>query len=463
MGEDPDAEPEPETSDGEMIPAASTSVDDGPKEPDLEGKTDRATKLLLGLLREYDRTPGQAKADSIKAEIDRTVQRLEDPPTPSPGSVVVSCADLLEALKLSPTSKTDRKLEGHVRVCCEPAQIVVWASKDRLASKFPVRATATDSFQLVAPAARIQKALSANLKAKRGKYATLSRNGNGETMSLAVQMGTLDFACWVKSEHPSFDDVLANAKSVATVYASNLIEVLKYAKDFAGGDDQAHPEQNAIECRDGVIQAMSGVHAAKAKVPGLKGCNLRVHRKDVPDIVRFLRSCGKVELLEDDNHLVVRRHGGACLIVQRPESQPPRLGTPPDEDQHRWALNKQDILAGLPVLEAGADRWDGKLRLLCQHNGVVTMAMRTPSQEWISLRIGHRVAPENGEEQPPVEAFLVHKDSFRNALRAMPGGAPVVGINKSGKGGYVRFLREDGGAEHWTVVAWLKGLEGDDC
>jgi len=335
-----------------------------------------------------------------------------------------------------------------------------------------------------------------------------------KTVEARATKGAQQFDSLDPTKFPSWDEVVGKSTVTGTLPASLLYSILDYAKDFVGDDETKHAEQTVVECRKGkytlpkknpddkdekpveidvgIVYAMDGMHAVQIKSPLLKDCTMRIHGKDLKGILAFLATLknGMVDLLEDlpadggePTTLFLRPHPDAVRSLHlsvygenRFTTPFPELGSPGPADHYSWSFPKEDALAALPFLEAGAAEKDKKVRL-AQHDDVVQMSMRTPRGVWVPLEIPS-AAPVKVEDAPdlPSDGFMVNKDSFKAALKSMPGETPQVGVNKHGRGGYLRFTREEGpngeillggklnGVEveadkrtiYLTVVAWVK-------
>ena len=320
----------------------------------------------------------------------------------------------------------------------------------------------------------------------------------------AQQFNSLD-----PSKFPSWEKSFAKSTVTATMPASLLYSILNYAKDFVSDDDTKHPEQTVVECRKkkitlpkknpndkdekpaeidvGVVYAMDGMHAVQIRCPALKDSTFRIHGKDLKGIVSFLASIKEypVELLEDippkdappgsePTTLILRQlrtdEKPTSFYGENRFTTPfPSLGLPGSTDHYLWTLPKEEVTGWVITnCEAGAENKDTKLRIV-REGDVIKMAIKNPppSSAWIPYEITTdpevKVTDLDPEAADPpalaADGFMVNKNSFRAALKSMPGDNPRFGVNKLGRGGYLRFVREEGPNGEILTEGKLDGVE----
>ena len=315
-----------------------------------------------------------------------------------------------------------------------------------------------DGQAFTAPAWRVREWLAAignndeeiSLVHEKGATKALSKRGSGK-------FGSLD-----PKGFPIVDDTLRDAVDVGSMDATRLTGVLSYARQFVSDQETRHPPLVAVECREGILNATDSVGVVMVSSPILAKSGLRVHGKDVTQLLSFLSLKGseEISLLEHPSLLVVRRADNHFIGIAKWIHEFPKLKIKKDEPPRCWfSVPTADLTVAIKYLGAFAKKDDNNLHIRFD-DGQVFLSVDSASgdEERAEQPIpcvehdGMNLLAEDGYSE-----FMVSKRYVNILAAAATEGAPLrFGINWVKNNGYITVTRESNGDEFFTLVVWTR-------
>lgn len=288
--------------------------------------------------------------------------------------------------------------------------------------------------------------------------------------------GTVKFQSLDPSQFAYWDKTLAEVETSTKVHAKRLQAALSHVKLFISDKDTTMPKLAVTEIKSGLLQAtdkgaLAVVALQDRKSPDedpeavLKESSLRVHGKDLGQVLAFLNQSGteEVEVKEHDRCLFLVRHDGGVLSVGRPTHAFPDINLDVEEnDPHFWDLSKEEVLSAIGSLAASASREDTRLTFNQIEPGVVGMSMTSTSGDVVTMRIDTEESGSVEDATPiPEKGFDVAYPYLLKLLGQWKsdtirfGIYPQVDKNGKSKGGWVLFRESREDDSFLTLLVWL--------
>ena len=300
------------------------------------------------------------------------------------------------------------------------------------------------------------------------KALTIEFDGSQVSVQSSEGIATLptkDPVKWLR-----WDKSFKEAKHTVTMPAARLAEALKYASKFTADDNSKNLGLCLCEAMEGIIYATDKMSAAMLTVEGLDKSAMRIHSKDMSNILGFLSSIkDDVEILEHEKAVFFRRGDGAIYGETRFDAVIPKFKRPSDQDHYTWTVRKKDLERGIQFLAFAAEEKDDRLHFdRPDSDGPVKMSMLSKTKTMASWDI-EVLASESQDDAPPFpdKGFVVSPFNLVEVLKLWKEDEATFGLNvrfdKDGnyKGGYIRFVSKkytddkgEGGDEYLSIVAW---------
>ena len=278
--------------------------------------------------------------------------------------------------------------------------------------------------------------------------------------------GSVKFQSLDPEGFPYWDDTLGDTATGTTIAAKRLQGALSHVKLFISDKDTTTPKLAVTEILNESLQATDKGALAVVTIGDLKTSNLRIHGKDLGQVLAFLGGCGDeaVEVKEHDRCLFLVRQNGGLLSVGRPHHAFPdiALDKKPD-DPHWWSVKTDELQSAINALSASASKEDTRLNFAL-NDGMVGLSMTSASGDRVtlSLEAQERGSLENAPVGMPEAGFDIAYPYLLKLLGQCRDETIKFGLNpqldkKSGKpkGGWVRFREDRGGDDYLTLLVWL--------
>jgi len=286
------------------------------------------------------------------------------------------------------------------------------------------------------------------------------------TVKATSPKGAVKFQSLDPSQFPYWDETLADTPAGMSLPAKRLQGALSHVKLFISDKDTTTPKLAVTEILNESLQATDKGALAVVTIDDLKSSNLRVHGKDLGQVLAFLSSCGDkaVEVREHDRCLFLVRQDGGILSVGRPHHAFPdiALDKKPD-DPHWWSVKTEELQSAINALSASASKEDPRLNFALD-GAMVALSMTSASGERVTM---HLEAQEHGSldgapVDMPGEGFDIAYPYLLKLLSQWREDTIKFGLNpqldkktKKPKGGWVRFREDRDGDDYLTLLVWL--------
>ena len=294
--------------------------------------------------------------------------------------------------------------------------------------------------------------------------------------------GSVKFSSLDPASFPFWDDQFDETDEGVKITAKRFHAALSHSKMFISDKDTTTPKLAVTEITNTRLQstdrgALAVVTLRQSKTetdgdgnetktyePEMKDSNLRIHGKDLSQVLSFLSTCGDeaVEIREHDRCLFSMREDGSVLNVGRPRHSFPELGLDDQEgDPHSWEVRTSDLKSGILALVASAAREDRKINFSFK-DGMVLMCMKSSSGSTNTLHmeaLSH--STQDGANDMPEDGFDVAYPYLLSVLSQHKGDTITFGLNPQvddkGKhrGGWTRFREVRGDDDFLTLLVWL--------
>jgi DNA polymerase III sliding clamp (beta) subunit (PCNA family) len=286
------------------------------------------------------------------------------------------------------------------------------------------------------------------------------------TVKATSPKGSVKFQSLDPSQFPYWDETLGDTPDGTSIAAKRLHAALSHVKLFISDKDTTTPKLAVTEILNESLQATDKGALAVVTIGDLKSSNLRIHGKDLGQVLAFLGACGEdpVEIKEHDRCLFLLRQDGGLLSVGRPHHAFPdiALDKKPD-DPHWWSVKTEELQSAINALSASASKEDTRLNFSLE-GGMVGLSMTSASGDRVTLSLeaqGH-----GSTEDPPVEmpggGFDIAYPYLLKLLGQCRDETIKFGLNpqldkktSKPKGGWVRFREDRDGDDYLTLLVWL--------
>lgn len=296
--------------------------------------------------------------------------------------------------------------------------------------------------------------------------APLSLGFEDGTVKATSPKGSVKFQSLDPKQFPFWDETFGDAESGISINAKRLQAALKHVKLFISDKDTTTPKLAVTEITNESLQATDKGALAVVTVGELATSNLRLHGKDLGQVLSFLGACGDeaVELKEHKQCLFIVRQDGGVLSVGRPHHAFPdiQLDKKPG-DPHWWSLKTDELGSAITALSASASKEDTRLNFNLEKN-MVSLSMMSASGEKVTLHLEtiEHASDEKAEVPLPESGFDIAYPYLLKLIGQYRGETIRFGLNpqvdkKSGKpkGGWVRFREDREGDDYLTLLVWL--------
>lgn len=364
----------------------------------------------------------------------------------------------------------------------ESNTVEVLSNNNRIGCSMPIQAAkvtrSDDHSAFTVESWRLNKWISAiedcvvTLEFKEGIVKATSPKGSVKFQSLDPE----HFSYW--------DETLGEVEKSSTISAKRLQSALGHVKMFISDKDTTQPKLAATELRNSALQATDKGALAVAVIKDLSESRLRIHGKDLSQVMSFLGQSGEevVELKEHDRCLFIVRHDGGVLSVGRPPQPFPDISIDMGEnDPHYWNLDKDEMVSAINSLVASASREDTRINFNMKKEGIVSLTMTSASGDKVTMNLEtqRQTLPGKTDDDEPI--VLAGHGSLEGAnpvpergfdlaypylLRLLGqwksdlirlGISPQVDAETGkSKGGWVRCREIRGQDDYLTLLVWLK-------
>lgn len=278
--------------------------------------------------------------------------------------------------------------------------------------------------------------------------------------------GTVTFASLDPSQFPYWDEALESVSGGTKISAKRLHAALSHVRLFISDKDTTTPRIAVTEIRKESLQATDGGALTVITVPDLAKSNLRIHGRDLGQVLSFLGAAGEdsVECREHDRCLFLVRDDGGVLSVGRPHHAFPEIALHKEPDDPYWWVVKTEALErAIKSLEACASDEDTRMNFNLK-DGMVTVAMTSAVSDRNTLHLEalEHGSAEEAEVPMPEEGFDIAYPYLLKLLGKTKSETIRFGLNpnkdkKTGKqkGGWVRFREDRDGDDYLTLLVWL--------
>lgn len=294
--------------------------------------------------------------------------------------------------------------------------------------------------------------------------------------------GSVKFQSLDPEQFSYWDKTLGETGTSTMISAKRLQIALSHVKLFISDKDTTQPKLGVTEIKKAALQATDKGALALVALAGLDDSNIRIHGKDLTQVLAFLSQSGDhdIEIKEHDRCLFLVRHDGGVLSVGRPPHAFPDINIDRDgEDPHYWDLHKEDVVSSINALAASASKEDTRVTFTVPKEGIIGISMMSTSGEEVSMHLetqshtipstkegeADTIVPGWGaqEDAPeiPKEGFGIAYPYLIKLLGQWKNDVIRFGINPQvdskgkSKGGWVRFREDRDGDDFLTLLVWL--------
>lgn len=286
------------------------------------------------------------------------------------------------------------------------------------------------------------------------------------TVKATSPKGSVKFQSLDAAQFPFWDTTFSETSDGTTINAKRLQSALSHVKLFISDKDTTTPKLAVTEVLNESLQATDKGALAVVTIDELKTSNLRIHGKDLGQVLSFLGTCGddSVDIKEHERCLFIVRQDGGILSVGRPHHAFPdiQLDKKPD-DPHWWSVQKDGLQSAINGLASSASKEDTRLNFHLEGD-MIGLSMTSASGEKVTLHldaIEHGSAEDAKIDMPP-DGFDIAYPYLLKLLGQHKNDVVKFGLNpqldkktKKPKGGWVRFREDRDGDDYLTLLVWL--------
>ena len=278
--------------------------------------------------------------------------------------------------------------------------------------------------------------------------------------------GSVKFQSLDPEQFPYWDETLTETSKSTPVNAKRLQAALSHVRLFISDKDTTTPKLAVTEIKNESLQATDKGALAVVTLPELKESNLRIHGKDLGQVVSFLGTCGDepIEVKEHDRCLFLVRPDGGTLSVGRPHHAFPdiQLDKKPD-DPHFWVLKTADLQSAINALAASASKEDTRLNFKLDGDEVL-LSMKAASGDSVEMHLEALEKGTLGDDPTPMpeDGFGISYPYLLKLLGRYRSETIKFGLNPQAdektnkvRGGWVRFREDRDGDDYLTLLVWL--------
>jgi len=278
--------------------------------------------------------------------------------------------------------------------------------------------------------------------------------------------GSVKFQSLDPSEFPHWEEALAESPAGTAIAARRLHAALSHVKLFISDKDTTTPKLAVTEILNESLQATDKGALGVVTIDELAKSNLRIHGKDLGQVLSFLAACGddEVQVREHERCLFLVRQDEGVMSVGRPHHAFPdiKLDKKPD-DPHHWTIKTAELRMAINALAASAAREDTRLSFGIDRNMVgLTMTSASGDRVTLHLEAQDQSSGEDAEVPLPESGFDIAYPYLLKLLGQYQAETIKFGLNPqvdqaTGKprGGWVRFREDRGGDDYLTLLVWL--------
>jgi hypothetical protein len=278
--------------------------------------------------------------------------------------------------------------------------------------------------------------------------------------------GFVKFQSLDPSQFPHWDEAIAEASAGVSIAARRLHAALSHVRMFISDKDTTAPKLAVTEILNESLQATDKGALAVVTIDVLTKSNLRIHGKDLGQILAFLASCGdgEVGIREHERCLFLTRKDGGIMSVGRPHHAFPdiKLDKKPN-DPHYWVVKTNELKMAVNALASSAVKDDPRLSFGIDGNMVgLTMTSASGHQVTHHLEAQEHGSDEDVDVPMPDGGFDIAYPYLLKLLSQYQPETIKFGLNPqvdqaTGKprGGWVRFREDRSGDDYLTLLVWL--------
>ena len=286
---------------------------------------------------------------------------------------------------------------------------------------------------------------------------TVTLDFDGAVVTARSGRGAIRYKSYDPSKFPLWDETLEQAVQVAEVEAERLHSALAYAKLSISDQENRSPAISVMENKDGSLFATDQSVVAVIAVTGLDESKLRVHGKDAPDLLAFLsgQKGEKIKVLEHDRCLILQRTDGTLFGVARPTAGFPNLNIDRDAvEPTNFTINCADMIESIAQLSSAAAVDDRRIRFRYDaEDGKIVLSVASSADGEDALSIVCTDA--DGMDLIPDTGFVLSHVYISKIISHFGSETLRFGVNKKGRGGWVRFSHEKLGDKYLSVAVWI--------
>lgn len=284
------------------------------------------------------------------------------------------------------------------------------------------------------------------------------------TVKATSPRGKAMFQTMDPAQFPFWDQLFEATEAGTKVPAPRFHSALSQVRLFLSDKETTNPRLSQTEIASGALQATDKGAFVAVVLPEFASSHLRIHGKDIGQVLSFLSNCGTeaVEVRENDRCLFLVREDGGVISVGRPTQNFPEVVIPTDkEDPAWWDVRVVDLRKAINFLVAAAAKEDTRMNFRLEDN-LVMVSMSSATGERSSLGIEALAQGEQENLKPPVpsEGFDVPYPYLLKVLGEWRGDAIRFGLtpklDKQKKTvGWLRFREDRDGDDYLALLIWI--------